>query len=169
MLKINSLISILTLSILSGCASLPEEYSELRKVHVAVNKIPYKSDYRNYGEENYLATADEFYENGGDCEDYSLAKYHELKKIGYSPDDMMIILGEARYGMHAVLRVKVGDDYFILDNNERRVLNDKVHYFKPYMAYNENDFIIYSDKDFDGKTVPANLSKKEADSVKRIF
>ena len=65
--------------------------------------------------------------------------------------------------------VKVGDDYFILDNNERRVLNDKAHYFKPYMAYNENEFIIYSDKDFDGKTVPANLSKKEADSVKRIF
>ena len=43
MLKINSLISILTLSILSGCASLPEEYSELRKVHVAVNKIPYQN------------------------------------------------------------------------------------------------------------------------------
>ena len=55
----------------------------LEKVNRFFNKMEFVSDAVHWGQEDYWATPVEFLaSNGGDCEDFSLAKYFTLKAMG---------------------------------------------------------------------------------------
>lgn len=69
---------------------LPEK-EKLELVNNFMNKTPFISDLEHWGKEDYWATPIEFLStNGGDCEDYSIAKYFTLRELGV-PDDKMRI------------------------------------------------------------------------------
>ena len=52
-------------------------------VNIFFNRVPFVSDLSHWGVEDYWATpAEMFASNGGDCEDYSIAKYFMLKELG---------------------------------------------------------------------------------------
>ena len=55
-----------------------EDYTLIDSINERVNGIRYITDLKNYGVEQYYATTTEFYENGGDCEDFAAAKDEEL-------------------------------------------------------------------------------------------
>ena len=47
------------------------------------NRVRFLSDLEHWGVEDYWATPAEFFAtDGGDCEDYSIAKYYALKELG---------------------------------------------------------------------------------------
>lgn len=47
------------------------------------NEIPFVSDSKHWNQEDYWATPYEaLVTNGGDCEDYVIAKYHALRELG---------------------------------------------------------------------------------------
>jgi predicted transglutaminase-like cysteine proteinase len=47
------------------------------------NRVRFLSDREHWGVEDYWATPAEFFaSDGGDCEDYSIAKYYALKELG---------------------------------------------------------------------------------------
>lgn len=47
------------------------------------NRLPFISDLKHWGVEDYWATPAEFMaSNGGDCEDFTIAKYFAMKEIG---------------------------------------------------------------------------------------
>src|SRR5262252_3970879 len=55
----------------------------LRDVNRALNRIRFVDDASHWGEEDYWATpAESVGSNGGDCEDFSIAKYFMLKELG---------------------------------------------------------------------------------------
>ena len=67
------------------------ELAQLERVNEFFNQIPFKSDLEHWGKPDYWATPVEFLAtNGGDCEDYSIAKYMTLRALGV-PDDRMRI------------------------------------------------------------------------------
>ncbi len=98
----------------------PEE--RLRAVNAFFNRIPGVSDALNYGQEEYWAYPAEFIrKNGGDCEDYALAKYLALRRLGVPDKDLRLVLVKdlQRGSDHAVLAVSEGGRILILDNLSR--------------------------------------------------
>ena len=67
------------------------ELAQLEHVNAFFNRIPFKSDLEHWGQSDYWATPVEFLAtNGGDCEDYTNAKYMTLRALGV-PDDRLRI------------------------------------------------------------------------------
>ncbi|MEW8506361.1 MAG: transglutaminase-like cysteine peptidase [Candidatus Thiodiazotropha sp.] len=73
-----------------------DEVEKLRRVNDFFNEIPYQSDADLWGKEDYWATPLELLVHaGGDCEDYSIAKYFTLKEMGVAEDKLRIMYVKA--------------------------------------------------------------------------
>lgn len=119
---------------------LPEP-EKLRLVNDFMNQTPFLSDREHWGKEDYWATPIEFLStNGGDCEDYSIAKYFTLRALGVADDKLrityvkeLVIYNEA----HMVLA------YFPTPDAEPLVLDNINKSIQP--ASNRNDLLpVYS-------------------------
>ncbi len=94
---------------------------QLHLVNSFFNRVRFVSDIRHWGEEDYWATPIELLTtNGGDCEDFSIAKYLTLRAMGVPDDELRIIYVKALElnQAHMVLAwYKTPDaDPLILDN-----------------------------------------------------
>ncbi len=68
-----------------------DERSKLEDVNRFFNELRFVSDRDHWGDRDYWATPLEFLgTNGGDCEDFSVAKYFTLKELGI-PDDKLAL------------------------------------------------------------------------------
>lgn len=96
---------------------------KLQYINGFFNRWDSKSDYDNYAVEEFWASPEEFLENGGDCEDYSIIKYLALRYFGWPEENLWILLlKENKTGnAHAALAAKTGEKTFILDNLSRPV------------------------------------------------
>lgn len=75
-------------------ATTPSKLStveQLNQVNRFFNRATFRSDLQHWGQEDYWATPVELLAtNGGDCEDYSIAKYFTLKTMGVPVDKLRI-------------------------------------------------------------------------------
>jgi predicted transglutaminase-like cysteine proteinase len=64
--------------------------------------------------------------NAGDCKDYAVAKFVALRELGFSADDLRIIIvhirGSAEY--HALTAVRYDSHWFVLDNRTSTIKRD---------------------------------------------
>lgn len=93
----------------------------LNKVNYFFNAIPFVSDAVHWGVEDYWATPVEFLaSDGGDCEDFAIAKYFTLRALGVAEKQLTLTYVKAlRLGQtHLVLAYYPSPDAepFILDN-----------------------------------------------------
>lgn len=71
--------------------------AKLKQVNDFFNQIPFVSDQEHWGANDYWATPSEMLvTNGGDCEDFSIAKYFTLLMLGVSMDKLKITYVKAR-------------------------------------------------------------------------
>ncbi len=76
--------------LLKEASSLPEA-EKLDRVNRFFNQIRFIDDRSHWGQEDYWATPVEFLiSNGGDCEDFSIAKYYTLKALGVAEAKMSL-------------------------------------------------------------------------------
>lgn len=116
-------------------------FEQLKTVNSFFNRWPYRLDIDNYSMSEYWATPYEFLRLSGDCEDYSITKYYALKQLGVPVDKMRIVMlmDTIRGIAHAVLAVKHGDEYYVLDNLSDLVLSHlKYEHYKPQYSVNEH-------------------------------
>jgi len=100
------------------------EADKLKLANDFFNQIPWFSDAEHWGVEDYWATPVEMLaSNGGDCEDYAIAKYFTLLALGFPMDRLRInyVLAPAQdpaNQAHMVLTYYPKPDAvpFILDN-----------------------------------------------------
>lgn len=101
------------------------EQARLERVNRFFNRIPSVEDQTNWGQRDYWATPVELLaSNGGDCEDYALAKYFTLKAAGVPTERLRItyvrawIARDKRVESHMVLAYYPFPDAdpLILDN-----------------------------------------------------
>lgn len=114
---------------------------KLRAVNVFFNRWPYRTDREVYGLEDYWATPYEFMKNSGDCEDYAIAKFFALKKLGVPVESMRVValMDKIRNIGHAVLVVYVDDTAYILDNLTDLVLShERFKQYAPQYSVNES-------------------------------
>lgn len=123
-----------------------DQKSQLRGVNRYVNRARYISDQRNYGVADLWATAGQLFERGGDCEDYVVAKYVSLRKLGVPADSMQmaVVYDRVRRIGHAVLLVAVGAETLVLDNQSPYVLPaERVTAYQAIYSVNENNWWVH--------------------------
>jgi predicted transglutaminase-like cysteine proteinase len=117
-----------------------ERLQQIKDVHLALNSRKYTLDINNWGMEDYWATPYQFLKKNGDCEDYAIAKYMALKRLGVPPEDMRIIaLRDMNLNLgHAVLIVYDKSGPLLLDNQIKTVVSaNTIRHYKPIYAINE--------------------------------
>lgn len=122
---------LLLLVVVSSCTAVKTvlPIGIIDQINKEVNKVPYVSDWDNYNQPHHVATPEEFYKNGGDCEDYVIAKIRRLLDAGVPEDAMRVVLGRTPYfGYHTVLEVKANGTKYILDNQSNSLENVKYLY-----------------------------------------
>ncbi|GAA0283512.1 hypothetical protein GCM10009127_26260 [Alteraurantiacibacter aestuarii] len=97
-------------------------------------------DRDGWGSRDYWATASEtLSRRTGDCEDFAILKYQLLLTMGYAAEDMYLTLARdlARNADHAVLIVRQGDRFFMLDNATDAILPANLSYdYRPTISFN---------------------------------
>jgi predicted transglutaminase-like cysteine proteinase len=125
---------------------------KLAQVNGFFNQLQFIDDSKLWGVENYWATPIEFIGvNGGDCEDFAIAKYFSLLELGISDDKMRITMVKSltlnQYHMVVAYYPTPGAVPLILDNIDGEI--------KP--ADQRNDLLpVYS---FNGKKLWLNKEK----------
>lgn len=113
---------------------------QVRAVHAFVNRWRYRADTENYGRSDLWAAPIEFFQRSGDCEDYAIAKYVSLRRLGFAPGELRLVVLEdtVRDIAHAVLAVYLGAEILVLDNLADEVLpQQEVDHYVPYYSLNE--------------------------------
>jgi predicted transglutaminase-like cysteine proteinase len=136
-----------------------DEIIKLNQVNAFFNRAKFVSDIEHWGKEDYWATPLELLAtNGGDCEDYSIAKYFTLREMGVPMEKMKITYVKAvkLNQAHMVL------SYYDKPDSEPLILDNLIDDIKP--ASMRNDLIpVYS---FNGEGLW--LSKLRGQNGKRI-
>lgn len=129
-----------------------DEDEKIKNVNNFFNLLHFIDDIKLWGVSNYWATPLEFLgANGGDCEDFAIAKYFTLLELGIPDKKMRITMVKAvtldQYHMVVAYYETPGSVPLILDNIDGKI--------KP--ATQRNDLIpVYS---FNGKQLWLNKNK----------
>lgn len=114
--------------LINTSADLPED-EKLKKVNNFFNSnVLFIDDIALWGKEDYWATPMEFLSIGaGDCEDYSIAKYVTLKKLGVPEDKLRLTYAKA---------ISIGQAHMVLTYFENKraiplVLDNLITDIKP--------------------------------------
>ena len=120
--------------------------NQIKNVNDFFNELTYKTDLMHWKKKDYWATPFEFIGTGAvDCEDYAIAKYFSLIKLGIPEDKLRITYviyqkANSRFEQaHMVLTYyhKTGAEPVILDNIDRRLqLASKRSDLKPVYSFN---------------------------------
>ena len=94
---------------------------QLRLVNRYINRHRYKEDRVSSRSEagNQWETLTGFLHNGGDCEDFAVAKYFVLREFGVDAEDMRIVIGREsqRATHHAMLAIRFDEGVWLLEND----------------------------------------------------
>jgi predicted transglutaminase-like cysteine proteinase len=131
--------------LISRLADKPRR-ERIDKVNAFFNRIPYVVDASNWGVADYWATPLQFLSRAGDCEDYAVAKYVTLRQLGFSSDEMrVVVLDDTNLRVpHAILTVVDGDRLLVLDNQIPDVVDSKrILHYKAIYSINENRWWLH--------------------------
>lgn len=159
-------------------AKSKDTLNQLKDVNDFFNKIKYRLDSKHWGKNDYWAAPFEFMGTGaGDCEDYAIAKYYSLKKLGISENKLRITYvkylkrGTRFEQAHMVLTYyhKPGSTPVVLDNiNKKLKLASKRRDLKPIYSFNAQGLWQAKNKGRTSKLVGKNNLKSWKDLMTRI-
>lgn len=122
----------------------PEE--QVQKINTLFNRSPYITDTQNWGILDYWETPFEFLRKSGDCEDYAIIKYMSLKYLGFSDDNLrIVILNDLNLKTaHAVLAVWIQNDFLILDNQIKQAISqNRIRHYQPIYSISEKGWWLH--------------------------
>ena len=138
---------------------------QLVEVNRFFNQFEYREDHLQWGQQDYWATPHEFIgTHRGDCEDFVIAKYFALRKLGVPDERLYLTYVKAleQNVAHMVL------SYFptpssipqILDNyNPRIVSADRRKDLLPVYSFNAKSLFLTNASAGLGKSLPTNKIK----------
>lgn len=122
------------------------QIEKIKSINGYLNKSDYVTDMVNWRQKDYWATLNQFFNRNGDCEDYAIAKYYSLKKLGFSTDEMrIVIVDDTNLGIpHAVLAVYLDKKVWILDNQISNIVEqEKIIHYEPLYSINEKSWWLH--------------------------
>ena len=120
---------------------------QVKRVNDFLNQIEYVDDRTAYGESGYWgATPERFFDGGGDCKDYAIAKYVSLRALGFTNDQLRVAVVQdtVKNLAHAVLIFYSGDEGYVLDNQNKKIERiEAVNRYQPYFSINERSWWLH--------------------------
>jgi len=151
---------------------------KLKAVNDFWNKIKYRRDKAHWGKKDYWASPFEFLGTGaGDCEDYAIAKYYTLRKLGIPEKKLRItyvklLRKRTKYEeAHMVLTYyhKPGATPIVLDNiNKKLKLASKRKDLRPVYSFNATGLWQAKNKGRTSKRVGKNNLRNWKSLMSRI-
>lgn len=138
---------------------------KLEAVNRFFNSVPYVIDLEHWGKADYWATPIELLaSNGGDCEDYAIAKYFTLRELGIPAERLRIAYvtallmnqGHMKFQGHMVLTYFSTPDAepLILDNLQEKILPASQRKdLAPVYSFNGEN--LWLAKEMSGRSQPA--------------
>ena len=139
--------------------------TKLREINRFFNRFEYREDHDHWGEQDYWATPGEFIgTHKGDCEDFVIAKYFALRKLGVPDERLYLTYVKA-------LRLNVAHmvlSYFptpasvpqILDNYNPQILRaDRRKDLLPVYSFNAKSLFLTNSSAGLGKSLPTDKIK----------
>lgn len=128
-------------------ADLPRE-QQIQLVNRYVNRKGYRYDRRKttHSDEgkvvriSHWKTLWEFMESGGDCEDYATTKYFLLRRLGFSPENLrVVVVYDRRYrAHHAVMAIRFdAENTWLLETDNHIYRRHKPAEYRYVYAVNE--------------------------------
>ena len=65
--------------------------TQVKAVNKYMNRAKYIIDKNNWGKKDYWASIGQFMARFGDCEDYAIAKYLSLRKLGFTNEQVRVV------------------------------------------------------------------------------
>lgn len=118
-----------------------DTFEKLVIVNRFFNQWSYSLDEDLYAASEYWATPHEFLTRSGDCEDYAIAKYFALRDLGFTEEDLrIVILYDRSRGIgHAVLTARYGQDQLVLDSLSDALFSHRRYaQYRPQYSMNES-------------------------------
>ena len=110
-------------------------YDQITAVHQFFNQVTYVTD-----NADTWRMPNQFLCEGGDCEDYAIAKLITLRLLGFHQDRVRVLfVKNTRTGIdHAVTVVYMDGKALILDNNQSHVVRpEAVAYYQPICSFDD--------------------------------
>lgn len=119
-----------------------DELGRLEAVNSFVNaRVAFTNDIRQFGVADRWSNANETLARGrGDCEDYALAKLAMLRRAGIADRDLyfVVLKDVARRADHAVLVVRSGGRFLVLDNGTDRLVDSAaLRDYRPVLTFTQ--------------------------------
>ena len=139
--------------------------TQMKEVNRFFNQFQYREDIDHWGQKDYWATPEEFIgTQRGDCEDFVIAKYFSLRKLGVPDKKLYLTYVKAldKNIAHMVL------SYFetptsiplVLDNYNPRILRaDKRKDLLPVYSFNADSLFLSNASAGLGKSLPTDKIK----------
>ncbi len=117
--------------------SKKDKWTQVKEVNRYMNQAKYITDNVNWGKKDYWSSPGEFFSRFGDCEDFSIAKFLSLKMLGFSDDEIRVVVVKdlnLKIG-HAVTVVLVKGKAFVLDNQIKQVVESStIKHYEPVFS-----------------------------------
>ncbi len=131
------------LSALVRGVQMARGHDRLVLVNRSINHmISFRPDSSSWGvTDRWSGAAETLGRSSGDCEDFAITKMQTLAAAGISPKDLYLVVGKdlTRRSDHAVLVVRDGGKFWVLDNGSDEVIADEMYRdFRPVMTLNAN-------------------------------
>jgi predicted transglutaminase-like cysteine proteinase len=120
---------------------------QMNAVNRWANARPYVEDIVNWGVADYWETPGQFLAKGGDCEDFAIFKYYSLVQLGFSPDNLrIVVVNDTNMKVfHAVLAVREEGETWLLDNQIAQIVPFEVAVqYVPIYSLNEHGWWMHS-------------------------
>jgi predicted transglutaminase-like cysteine proteinase len=115
--------------------------TRIEEVNRFVNDVPYVDDRRNWGVADRWAAPAEFFAQGGDCEDFALAKFVSLYRLGFNVARLRMVLAKDQRKRldHCFLAVYLGERAYVLDNQIKTVTpHEAISHYRPLCSFNDH-------------------------------
>lgn len=148
---------------------------EMQGFNLFWNRVPYVSDQEHWGVPDYWASPVEMSaSNGGDCEDYSIAKYFSLRELGIPAQNIRITYVRAvTHGQilaHMVLAYYPTPDAdpYILDNltGKLQLASERTD-LDPVYSFNDEDLWSSGASSSNGKSRQIRLWRELLDKMEK--
>lgn len=125
-------------------------------VNAALNqRLTYRFDTHPSGD-HWASAAETLARSAGDCEDFVIAKMQALRALGVPTQDLYMTIGTdaASGAVHAVLLVRDGSGFWVLDNRSDRLFAQQAYRgFYPILTFSGNQTWLHGYRK--GSTPPA--------------
>ncbi|MBI1327745.1 MAG: hypothetical protein GC136_08905 [Alphaproteobacteria bacterium] len=131
-------------------------------VNSMMNSKRYIEDKDLWGQSDYWATPIEFMRNGGDCEDFAIAKYTALKMLGVPEERLRIAIvqDEQKRVPHAVLIVYSDEGALVLDNQSKVVKKaEQIGHYRPIFSINQQAWWLHGKLQQTKPTIVASAAR----------